>query len=46
VGTFIGERAIYNTETKEIKAVDIKTDKQPISRRGPKGHFDHPKARS
>jgi LPS-assembly protein len=28
-GTFIGERAIYNTETKEIRAVDIKTDKQP-----------------
>src|SRR4051812_46896603 len=29
VGTFIGERAVYNTETKEIRAVDIKTDKQP-----------------
>ena len=29
LGTFIGERAIYNTETKEIRAVDIKTDKQP-----------------
>jgi LPS-assembly protein len=29
VGTFVGERAIYNTETKQIKAVDIKTDKQP-----------------
>jgi LPS-assembly protein len=29
VGTFIGERAIYNTESKEIKAVNIKTDKQP-----------------
>jgi LPS-assembly protein len=29
VGTFMGDRAIYNTETKEIKAVDIKTDKQP-----------------
>jgi lipopolysaccharide assembly outer membrane protein LptD (OstA) len=29
VGTFVGERAIYNTETKEIKAVNIKTDKQP-----------------
>jgi hypothetical protein len=28
-GTFVGERAIYNTESKEIKAVDIKTDKQP-----------------
>jgi LPS-assembly protein len=28
-GTFIGERAIYNTETKVIRAVDIKTDKQP-----------------
>jgi LPS-assembly protein len=28
-GTFIGERAIYNTETKEIHAVNIKTDKQP-----------------
>jgi lipopolysaccharide export system protein LptA len=28
-GTFVGERAIYNTETKEIHAVDIKTDKQP-----------------
>lgn len=28
-GTFIGERAIYNTETKEIRAVNIKTDKQP-----------------
>ena len=25
-GTFIGERAIYNTETKEIHAVEIKTD--------------------
>src|SRR5256714_138095 len=29
VGTFVGEKAIYNTETKEIRAVDIKTDKQP-----------------
>jgi LPS-assembly protein len=29
VGTFVGERAIYNTETKEIKAVNIRTDKQP-----------------
>jgi lipopolysaccharide export system protein LptA len=28
-GIFVGERAIYNTETKEIRAVDIKTDKQP-----------------
>jgi LPS-assembly protein len=28
-GTFIGERAVYNTETKQIRAVDIKTDKQP-----------------
>jgi lipopolysaccharide assembly outer membrane protein LptD (OstA) len=28
-GTFIGERAIYNTETKAIQAVEIKTDKQP-----------------
>src|SRR4051812_24228537 len=28
-GTFIGERAIYNTETKKISAVEIKTDKQP-----------------
>jgi Organic solvent tolerance protein OstA len=28
-GTFIGERAIYNTETKLINAVEIKTDKQP-----------------
>jgi lipopolysaccharide export system protein LptA len=29
VGTFIGERAIYNTETKKIQAVEMKTDKQP-----------------
>src|SRR6476620_1908088 len=29
VGTFAGERAIYNTETKEIQAVNIKTDKDP-----------------
>ena len=29
VGTFMGERAIYNTETKQIQAVQIKTDKQP-----------------
>jgi LPS-assembly protein len=29
VGTFIGERAIYNTETKAIQAVEMKTDKQP-----------------
>ena len=28
-GTFVGDRAIYNTETKEIQAVEIKTDKQP-----------------
>src|SRR5256714_8325014 len=28
-GTFSGERAIYNTETKAIQAVEIKTDKQP-----------------
>lgn len=28
-GTFIGDRAIYNTETKAIQAVGIKTDKQP-----------------
>ena len=28
-GTFVGERAIYNTETKEIQAVNIKTDKDP-----------------
>lgn len=28
-GIFVGERAIYNTESKEIKAVNIKTDKQP-----------------
>jgi lipopolysaccharide assembly outer membrane protein LptD (OstA) len=28
-GTFIGERAIYNTETKAIQAVEMKTDKQP-----------------
>ena len=28
-GTFVGERAIYNTETKEIQAVNMKTDKQP-----------------
>ncbi|HEX8076551.1 MAG TPA: LPS assembly protein LptD, partial [Chthoniobacterales bacterium] len=28
-GTFVGERAIYNTETKEIQAVEIKTDKEP-----------------
>jgi len=29
LGTFVGERAIYNTESKEIKAVNIRTDKQP-----------------
>jgi LPS-assembly protein len=28
-GTFVGDRAIYNTETKKIQAVDIKTDKDP-----------------
>ncbi|MEY2493253.1 MAG: LPS-assembly protein [Verrucomicrobiota bacterium] len=28
-GIFVGERAIYNTETKKIQAVDMKTDKQP-----------------
>src|SRR4051812_9990538 len=28
-GTFIGERAVYNTETKKIQAGPIKTDKQP-----------------
>jgi LPS-assembly protein len=28
-GLFIGERAIYNTETKEIRAVDMRTDKNP-----------------
>jgi lipopolysaccharide assembly outer membrane protein LptD (OstA) len=28
-GTFIGDRAIYNTETKSIQAVEMKTDKQP-----------------
>src|SRR5439155_20738217 len=28
-GLFIGDRAIYNTETKEIQAVQMKTDKQP-----------------
>jgi len=28
-GTFVGERAIYNTETKEIHAVNMRTDKQP-----------------
>ena len=29
VGLFVGDRVIYNTETKEIQAVDMKTDKQP-----------------
>jgi len=29
VGTFVGERAIYNTESKEIHGVNIRTDKQP-----------------
>jgi hypothetical protein len=28
-GLFVGEKAIYNTETKEIRAVDIRTDKTP-----------------
>jgi LPS-assembly protein len=28
-GTFVGERAIYNTESKEIHAVNMRTDKQP-----------------
>src|ERR1700731_2346935 len=28
-GIFVGEHTIYNTETKEIRAVNIKTDKQP-----------------
>jgi lipopolysaccharide assembly outer membrane protein LptD (OstA) len=28
-GLFVGERAIYNTETKLIQAVDIRTDKTP-----------------
>ncbi|MFL6589378.1 MAG: hypothetical protein ACJ8M4_04330, partial [Chthoniobacterales bacterium] len=28
-GLFVGDKAIYNTETKKIQAVDIKTDKQP-----------------
>jgi len=28
-GTFVGDRAIYNTETKAIQAVEMKTDKQP-----------------
>jgi lipopolysaccharide assembly outer membrane protein LptD (OstA) len=28
-GLFVGDKAIYNTETKEIQAVNIKTDKQP-----------------
>jgi LPS-assembly protein len=28
-GLFVGERAIYNTETKVIQAVDMKTEKQP-----------------
>jgi len=39
-GTFIGERAIFNTETKEIKEVDIRRQ-AAVSRRGQKGHFDH-----
>src|SRR3954462_12069469 len=28
-GLFVGDRAIYNTETKKIQAVDIRTDKEP-----------------
>jgi LPS-assembly protein len=28
-GLFVGEKAIYNTETKKIQAVDIRTDKAP-----------------
>src|SRR3954468_13308320 len=28
-GLFVGDKAIYNTETKAIQAVEIKTDKQP-----------------
>ncbi|MEY2564396.1 MAG: LPS-assembly protein [Verrucomicrobiota bacterium] len=28
-GLFVGDRAIYNTETKEIHAVDMRTDKTP-----------------
>jgi lipopolysaccharide export system protein LptA len=28
-GIFVGEHVVYNTETKEIRAVEIKTDKQP-----------------
>ncbi|HKP93547.1 MAG TPA: hypothetical protein VJS88_06595, partial [Chthoniobacterales bacterium] len=28
-GLFVGDRAIYNTETKEIRAVNLKTDKEP-----------------
>lgn len=28
-GLFVGDRAIYNTETKEIQAVNIRTDKTP-----------------
>lgn len=28
-GLFVGDRAIYNTETKKIQAVNIRTDKQP-----------------
>ncbi len=29
-GIFVGDRAIYNTETKAIQAVNMKTDKQPF----------------
>jgi lipopolysaccharide export system protein LptA len=28
-GLFVGERAIYNTETKKIQAVEMRTDKDP-----------------
>ncbi|MEY2518920.1 MAG: LPS-assembly protein [Verrucomicrobiota bacterium] len=28
-GLFVGDKAIYNTETKKIQAVDIRTDKTP-----------------
>ncbi|HKP03146.1 MAG TPA: LPS assembly protein LptD [Chthoniobacterales bacterium] len=28
-GLFVGDRAIYNTETKKIQAVDMRTDKTP-----------------
>lgn len=29
VGLYVGDRAIYNTETKEIQAVDMRTDRTP-----------------